>query len=132
MDAERIIIISDASVMTARQKGRELGMSIGIAGSSLTLMATAISEIARNIVQYAGQGEIEFRSVVRGGKRGLMIIARDNGPGIADIGQAMQDGFSTSRGMGLGLPGARRLMDDFEIVSELGKGTTVSMTKWEL
>jgi serine/threonine-protein kinase RsbT len=131
MDAERIIIISDASVMTARQKGRELGMSIGIAGSSLTLMATAISEIARNIVQYAGQGEIEFRSVVRGGKRGLMIIARDNGPGIADISQAMQDGFSTSRGMGLGLPGARRLMDDFEIISEPGKGTTVSMTKWE-
>jgi serine/threonine-protein kinase RsbT len=131
MDAERIIIISDASVMTARQKGRELGVSVGIAGSSLTLMATAISEIARNIVQYAGQGEIEFRSVFRGGKRGLMIIARDSGPGIADIGQAMQDGFSTSRGMGLGLPGARRLMDDFEIVSELGKGTTVSMTKWE-
>jgi serine/threonine-protein kinase RsbT len=60
-----------------------------------------------------------------------MIIARDSGPGIADIGQAMQDGFSTSRGMGLGLPGARRLMDDFEIVSEPGKGTTVSMTKWE-
>jgi serine/threonine-protein kinase RsbT len=131
MNTERIIIISDASVMTARQKGRELGTSVGIAGSSLTRMATAISEIARNIVQYAGQGEIEFRSVVRGGKRGLMIIARDNGPGIADIGQAMQDGFSTSRGMGLGLPGARRLMDDFEIVSEPGKGTTVSMTKWE-
>ena len=132
MNPERIPITSDASIMTARQKGRELAMAIGIAGSSLTLLATAISEIARNIVQYAGQGEIEFRSVVRGGKRGLLIIARDHGPGIADIGQAMQDGFSTSRGMGLGLPGARRLMDDFEIVSEFGKGTTVSMTKWEL
>jgi serine/threonine-protein kinase RsbT len=132
MNSERILIISDESVMAARQKGRELAMSLGIAGSNLTLMATAISEIARNIVQYAGQGEIEFRSVVRGGRRGLLIIARDNGPGIADIGQAMQDGFSTSRGMGLGLPGARRLMDDFEIVSEIGKGTTVSMTKWEL
>jgi serine/threonine-protein kinase RsbT len=132
MNSERILITSDESVMAARQKGRELAVSLGIAGSNLTLMATAISEIARNIVQYAGQGEIEFRSVVRGGRRGLLIIARDNGPGIADIGQAMQDGFSTSRGMGLGLPGARRLMDDFEIVSEIGKGTTVSMTKWEL
>ncbi len=132
MTTERISITSDASVMTARQKGRELAMSIGIAGSSLTLMATAISEIARNIVQYAGQGEIEFHSVVRAGKRGLLIIARDAGPGIVDINLAMQDGFSTSRGMGLGLPGARRLMDDFEIVSEIGKGTTVTMTKWEL
>jgi serine/threonine-protein kinase RsbT len=132
MDAELITVTSDAGVMTARQRGRELAMSVGIAGSDLTLMATAISEIARNIVQYAGHGEIEFRSVVRGGKRGLQIIARDQGPGIADISEAMRDGFSTSRGMGLGLPGARRLMDDFEIVSEVGKGTTVSMIKWEL
>jgi serine/threonine-protein kinase RsbT len=131
MNTELIAITSDRGVMSARQKGRELAMSLGIAGSDLTLMATAISEIARNIVQYAGEGEIEFRSVVRAGKRGLQIIARDSGPGIADIGQAMQDGFTTSRGMGLGLPGARRLMDDFEIVSEFGKGTTVSMTKWE-
>lgn len=132
MDAELITVASDAGVMNARQKGRELAMTVGITGSDLTLMATAISEIARNIVQYAGQGEIEFRSVVRGGKRGLMIIARDSGPGIPDIAQAMQDGFSTSRGMGLGLPGAKRLMDDFKIVSEVGKGTTVMMVKWEL
>lgn len=126
-----ITVSSDAGVMNARQKGRELAMTIGISGSDLTLMATAISEIARNIVQYAGSGEIEFHSVVRGGKRGLLIIARDYGPGIADIAQAMQDGYSTSRGMGLGLPGARRLMDDFKIVSEVGKGTTISMVKWE-
>jgi serine/threonine-protein kinase RsbT len=131
MDAELITVASDAGVMNARQKGRELAITVGITGSDLTLMATAISEIARNIVQYAGQGEIEFRSVVRGGRRGLMIIARDSGPGIPDIAQAMQDGFSTSRGMGLGLPGAKRLMDDFKIVSEVGKGTTVLMVKWE-
>jgi serine/threonine-protein kinase RsbT len=130
MDAESIIVTSDAGVMCARQKGRELAMVIGISGSDLTLMATAISEIARNIVQYAGRGEIEFRNIVRGGKRGLMIIARDCGPGIPDIARAMQDGYSTSRGMGLGLPGARRLMDDFKIVSEVGKGTTISMVKW--
>ena len=131
MDVEVITIASDADVMSARQKGRMLGVTIGISGSDLTLMATAISEIARNIVQYAGHGEMEFHHVVRGGKRGLMIIARDHGPGIPDIVQAMQDGFSTSKGMGLGLPGARRLMDDFEIVSAIGKGTTVSMVKWE-
>jgi serine/threonine-protein kinase RsbT len=131
MNDKYITIVSDASVMAARQKGRELAMAVGIAGSDLTLLATAISEIARNIVQYAGRGQIEFHHVVRGSKRGLMVIARDNGPGIADISQAMQDGFSTSRGMGMGLPGARRLMDDFDIVSEIGKGTTISMTKWE-
>jgi serine/threonine-protein kinase RsbT len=130
MDVELISIASDTGVMNARQKGRELAMTIGISGSDLTLLATAISEIARNIVQYAGQGEIEFSSVERGGRRGLLIIARDSGPGIIDIGRAMQDGFSTSRGMGLGLPGAKRLMDDFNIVSEIGKGTTVSMVKW--
>ena len=131
MDVELIIVTSDAGVMNARQKGRELATTIGISGSDLTLLATAISEIARNIVQYAGRGEIEFRSVVRGGRRGLLIVARDFGPGIPDIARAMQDGYSTSRGMGLGLPGAKRLMDDFKIVSEVGKGTTVTMVKWE-
>ena len=131
MDVELITVASDAGVMHARQKGRELAMTLGISGSDLTLMATAISEIARNIVQYAGKGEIEFRGIVRGRRRGILIIARDQGPGIANIAQAMQDGYSTSRGMGLGLPGARRLMDDFQIVSEVGKGTTVTMVKWE-
>jgi len=131
MDAELITVVSDAGVMHARQKGRELAMTLGISGSDLTLMATAISEIARNIVQYAGKGEIEFRGIARGGRRGILVIARDQGPGIANIAQAMQDGYSTSRGMGLGLPGARRLMDDFQIVSEVGKGTTVTMVKWE-
>ncbi len=131
MAVDVIAISVDQDVMSARHKGRELAAALGISGSDLTLLATAISEIARNIVQYAGCGEMEFLDVVRGGKRGLMIIARDNGPGIVDIAQAMQDGFSTSKGMGLGLPGARRLMDDFEIVSEPGKGTIISMIKWE-
>jgi serine/threonine-protein kinase RsbT len=130
MKSEVIIISADVDVMLARQMGRELASKVDISGSDLTLLATAISEIARNIVQYAGKGEIEFRNVEDKGKRGLMIIARDNGPGIADIAKAMQDGFSTSRGMGMGLPGAKRLMDDFEITSEAGRGTIVSMVKW--
>jgi serine/threonine-protein kinase RsbT len=124
-------IASDADVMRARQKGRELASMLGFSGSDLTLMATAISEVARNIVQYASEGEIEFRRMERAGKRGLVIIARDRGPGIPDIALAMQDGYSTSRGMGLGLPGSKRLMDDFDISSEIGKGTTVTMIKWE-
>ena len=130
MKSEVINISADVDVMLARQMGRELAGKVDISGSDLTLLATAISEIARNIVQYAGRGEIEFRAVEGKGKRGLMIIARDNGPGIADIAKAMQDGFSTSRGMGMGLPGARRLMDDFAIISETGRGTIVSMVKW--
>lgn len=130
MKTDVIVISADVDVMLARQMGRELASKSDISGSDLTLLATAISEIARNIVQYAGRGEIEFRGVEQKGKRGLMIIARDNGPGIADIDQAMRDGFSTSRGMGMGLPGAKRLMDDFEIISETGKGTIVSMVKW--
>ncbi len=130
MNAETITISADVDVMLARNKGRELAGAIDITGSDLTLLATAISEIARNIVQYAGRGEIEFRGVEQNGRRGLMIIARDSGPGITNISEAMQDGFSTSRGMGMGLPGARRLMDDFDIISETGKGTIVSMVKW--
>jgi serine/threonine-protein kinase RsbT len=125
-----VVIASDADVARARQRGRELGRQLGVAGSDLTLLATAISEIARNIVQYARRGEMEFRALNQGGRRGLMIIARDQGPGIPDVALAMQDGYSTSRGMGLGLPGSKRLMDEFDLVSEPGKGTTVTMIKW--
>jgi len=127
----QIPIASDADVMLARQKGRELAAFLGLAAGDLTLVATAISEVARNIVQYARPGEIELRTITEGGRRGLMIVARDSGPGIADVTLAMQDGYSTSRGMGLGLPGSRRLMDAFEIQSEVGKGTVVTMIKWE-
>lgn len=101
-----------------------------MSSSDLTLVATAVSEITRNIIQYADRGEIEFAIVERDGRRGLLIVARDRGPGIVDIGLAMQDGYTTSRGLGLGLPGSRRLMDDFDIQSEVGAGTTVTMTKW--
>ena len=95
----------------------------------MTLIATAISELARNIVQYAQRGEI-ILSVVEGSRRGIQIVARDQGPGIPDLELAMRDGYSTGGSLGLGLPGARRLMDEFAIDSEVGKGTTVSMRKW--
>ena len=126
-----ISVQSDVDVMLARQRGRELAAHLDLSSSDLTLLATAISEITRNIVQYAQRGELEFRNVQRNGQRGLMIIARDQGPGIPNLELAMQDGYSTSQGMGLGLPGAKRLMDEFDIRSEPGSGTTVTMVMWE-
>ena len=124
-------IRADVDVVIARQKIRALVSDLRFSGSELTLIATAISEVARNIVSYAGSGEIVLRVVERGQRRGITVVARDRGPGIPDIERAMEDGFSTSRGLGLGLPGSKRLMDEFELVSEVGKGTEVTMTKWE-
>jgi anti-sigma regulatory factor (Ser/Thr protein kinase)/anti-anti-sigma regulatory factor len=129
-DEIHVVIGQDGDVVTARQKGRELAIQVGFSGTDLTIIATAISEIARNIVTYAQHGEIILSPVLQGGRRGILVIGRDHGPGIPDIGLAMRDGFSTGRSLGLGLPGARRLMDEFEIVSEVGKGTTVTMKKW--
>jgi serine/threonine-protein kinase RsbT len=124
-------IRSDVDVVNARQQARSLVSGLRFSSSDLTLIATAISEVARNIVAYAGRGEIVLRVVQREARRGLVVIARDRGPGIPDIEEAMQDGFSTSGGLGLGLPGSKRLMDEFEIVSDVGKGTEITMTKWE-
>lgn len=127
-----VAIERDVDIVTARQLGRELAASVGFSGSDLTLIATAISEVARNIVVYAERGEIRLQRAQKDGRRGIEVVAADQGPGIPDIERAMQDGFSTGRSLGLGLPGARRLMDEFEIVSEPGKGTMVTMRKWRL
>jgi len=129
-DEARVRIDHDADVITARQKGRDLAMKAGFSGSDLTVIATAISEIARNIIVFAQRGEVTLSVVEKADKRGLLVIAEDHGPGIPDITQAMCDGFSTGKSLGLGLPGAKRLMDEFEIQSEVGKGTTITMTKW--
>jgi len=129
-DAARVVIRRDGDIVEARHKGRELAQQIGFAGSDLTLIATAISEIARNIVVYANQGEISLSIAEKNGRRGILVVAQDAGPGIADIERAMRDGYSTGNSLGLGLPGARRLMDDFEIRSTVGQGTTVTMRKW--
>jgi serine/threonine-protein kinase RsbT len=126
----RIEVAADTDIVEARQTGRELAAQLGFSLTDLTMIATAISEVARNITTYAGRGEITLRLVRQGGRRGLVVVARDAGPGIADLDRALEDGYSTGRGMGLGLPGARRLMDDFEIDSTPGRGTTVTMRKW--
>jgi serine/threonine-protein kinase RsbT len=126
----RVAIDHDFDIVAARRKARELATQVGFSGSDLTIIATAISEVARNIVVYAHRGEIVLSSVQRGTRRGVLVVARDEGPGIPDIPRAMRDGFSTGKSLGLGLPGAKRLMDEFEIASEVGKGTTITMRKW--
>jgi serine/threonine-protein kinase RsbT len=131
-EAESLIPIeSDAEVVTARQRARELAAHVELSSTDQTLLATAISEVARNITTYAQRGEVSV-AVVRedDGRRGIRVVARDDGPGIEDIDRALQDGFTTGGGLGLGLPGARRLVDDFAIESSPGRGTTVTLVKW--
>ena len=129
-DDIQVPIQSDVDIVAARQKGRALAAKIGFTTTDVTLIATAISELARNIVFYAKRGEIILRHLDGQGAAGMMIISHDLGPGIRNIRDAMRDGFSTSGGLGLGLPGVKRLMDEFEINSEVGQGTTVSVKKW--
>ena len=126
----RVPVQSDIDIVAARQKGRALATRLGFSSSDATIVATAISELARNIVLYAKRGEIVLTATSNGEHRGLIIVACDDGEGIADVRQAMQDGYSTSGRMGVGLPGVKRLMDDFEISSVVGKGTVVTVKKW--
>jgi serine/threonine-protein kinase RsbT len=125
-----VAITSDADILTARQLGRQVAARTGFGEGDQTVIAAAISEVARNIVRYATRGEILLRPINHGSRRGLLVVARDQGPGIPDLTLAMQDGYSTGNGFGVGLPGTRRLMDEFEIASEPGRGTTVTMRKW--
>ena len=123
-------IYSAVDIVTARQRGRALALELGFSRSDVTLIAAAISEVARNIVDHAKQGQIVMQRVHARGDPGIQIIATDEGPGIRDVGRAMQYGYSTRKGLGVGLPGAKWLMDEFDIVSKEGKGTTVTMKKW--
>jgi serine/threonine-protein kinase RsbT len=126
----RVAINSDQDIVLARQKGRAMAAELGFSSGDSTLIATAISELARNIVSYARQGEITLKGVQGSSRVGILVVAEDDGPGIPDIRQALRDGFSTSGSLGLGLPGVRRLMDEFEITSQPGQGTTVAVKKW--
>ena len=131
MENETSVVIRSATdIVTARLKGRTMAVDLGFEGADLTLIATAISEVARNIIDHAKSGEVLLSTTNHGGKRGIMIQARDEGPGIKDVAMAMQYGYSTRNGLGVGLPGAKWLMDEFDIVTKMGKGTTVTMKKW--
>ena len=126
----RVPIGSALDIVTARQMGRSMAQELGFDGAEVTLIAAAISEVSRNIVEYAKGGVIILQTLNNGSKRGLAVVARDRGPGIEDVAKAMQYGYSTRRGLGVGLPGAKLLMDDFDIVSKVGVGTTITMKKW--
>lgn len=126
----RVPIRADSDIVAARQTGRELASELGFSQTDLTLIATAVSEIARNIVLYADKGEVVFSLVQNGSRVGILIVATDQGQGIRDVELAMQHGYSTTNSLGLGLPGARRMMDEFEISSVIGKGTRIRMVKW--
>jgi serine/threonine-protein kinase RsbT len=131
MDAERRIpITTDADIVRARQQGREVASQLSFTPSDLTVIASAISELARNIFSYAGHGEIRVGLIERNGRRGVMVVAHDEGPGIRDVDLALQDGYSTSGSLGLGLPGVRRLVDEFEIQTQVGVGTEITLRKW--
>jgi serine/threonine-protein kinase RsbT len=131
LDAEvRIAIATETDIVLARQEGRRLASGLPFSVSDLTVLATAISEIARNIIGYAGRGQMVIRLTERNGRSGVEVDATDEGPGIPDVRLALQDGYSTSGSLGLGLPGARRLMDEFEVRSENGRGTHVTMRLW--
>lgn len=126
----RVRITSPADIVAVRQYARALASEAGFSNSHLTIIATATSEVARNILDYAKEGEMVLTLVNASDRHGVHIIATDSGPGIADLPTAMRDGYSSSASLGIGLSGSRRLMDEFNIASEVGKGTTVTMTKW--
>ncbi len=128
-DEVRVAITSDEDLVTARAQGRALAEQLGFPRPDPTLIATAISEIARNIVVHVGRGEIILRPVQDTNRYGLRVIAIDEGSGIRNVEAALRDDYSGRGGLGLGIPGARRLMDDFTIESD-ADGTTVTMTKW--
>lgn len=127
---ERLPVASDEDVVAVRSRARELAAELGLSRTDQTVVTTAVSEVARNIVSYAGYGDVSLSVEQRAGRWALVIVARDDGPGIADVGLALNDGYSTAGGLGVGLSGARRLMDSLEVASEVGQGTTVTMVKW--
>jgi serine/threonine-protein kinase RsbT len=127
-----VAIESDADVVTARQRARAMASQLDFSSTDQTLLATAISEVARNITAYATRGEVVLSVITDDdGRRGIRVIARDQGPVIENLELALQDGYTSGSGLGLGLPGARRLGDDFEIETAPGRGTTVTLVMWE-
>jgi serine/threonine-protein kinase RsbT len=130
VDEVRVRIDGDADLVTARAEARAMAQRLGFPRPDPTLIATAISEIARNIVMHAGQGEIVLEPFEDANRYGIVVTAVDQGPGIRDVDAALRDDVSGRGGLGLGLPGARRLMDDFELESDPETGTTVRMRKW--
>jgi len=123
-------IYTEWDIVAARQLGRNEAKAVGFGTVDQARITTAISELARNIYLYAGKGKIEIERLSSNGVHGIAIIAQDEGPGIADVKKVMEDGYSTSGGLGAGMPGVKRLMDEFYLETELGKGTSIRVVKW--
>lgn len=130
MSQSCVEIKNEWSIVAARQAGRELAKQIGFGAVDQARITTAISELARNIYLYASEGQICLRKVLMMNRTGLEVVATDQGPGIEDLRSVMEDGFTTSGGLGAGLPGVKRLMDEFSLKSEVGNGTTITAVKW--
>jgi serine/threonine-protein kinase RsbT len=128
--AYRQVVAHDSDIVRVRQQGRAMAAGLNFSRVDQALIATAISELARNIITYAKRGEIEIAGISRGRRSGLQVVARDQGPGIADLNAAMTDGFSTGNSLGLGLPGTKRIVDEFDIQSAAGQGVTLRIIKW--
>lgn len=125
-------IKADFDIVKVREYARDVADEIGFSTNERTLIATAVSEICRNIIEYAQDGKVYIEPILKNPKKGITITVEDQGPGIEDIDKAMQDGYSTGRGMGVGLPGTKRIMDEFDIQSEINRGTRIVMSKWLL
>ena len=123
-------ISNDDDVIVACRQTRQLAREIGFSSTEQAMLASVITELARNITEYAGQGEILLQSIEETGRRGITVIARDHGPGIPNIKDALQSSYAVAGGLGLGLNGVKALMDTLEIISVPGKGTTVTARKW--
>ena len=126
----RVVVEADRDIVTARQQGRVMAAQLGFSPGTATLIATAISELARNILLYACRGELTMRTIENNGSKGITVEARDDGPGILQPQRALEDGYSTSGRLGLGLPGVKRLMDEFRLETAPGRGTRVVVHKW--
>jgi serine/threonine-protein kinase RsbT len=123
-------IRSDLDIVIARTMARDVAKALGFGAIDQARIATAVSELARNIFLYAGTGNVTVSQIEKNNRKGIEIVCEDQGPGITNIDLVMQDGYSTSRGMGMGLPGAKRLMDEFVIRSQENVGTTITCRKW--
>lgn len=129
---ERVAIRSSEDVVKVRQQTRAFAIAAGLGLVDQTKIVTAASELARNVVDYAGEGEVCMEVIEDGGRRGVRLAFEDRGPGIPDVQAALKDGFTTGSGLGLGLGGARRLANEFSIESEVGIGTKITIVRWKL
>ncbi|MEG6520359.1 anti-sigma regulatory factor [Desulfotomaculum sp. 1211_IL3151] len=125
-----VVINNESDIIVVRKKVREAATLLNFSLTDVTRIVTAASELARNVFLYAGSGVMKWQTLKSSNTVGIMLSFKDSGPGITDLELVMNDGYSTSRGLGLGLPGSRRLMDDMEITSQVGKGTTIVVKKW--